>query len=127
MLKLVGIALLTALAGTILKGQNGKIAPLVSLSGVLFLLLLFVGRIGGAVAVFCELAERSALSTYLETLLKVLACGYLSEIGAGVCRELGETGAASALECAGRGEILLLCLPDLITLTELALSLAGGG
>ena len=127
MLKLVGIALLTSLAAVILKGQSGKIAPLVSLSGVLLLLLVFFRRIGGAVAVFCDLAESSALSPYLETLLKVLACGYLTEIGAGVCRELGESGAATALECAGRGEILLLCLPDFLTLTKLALSLAGGG
>jgi len=127
MLKLVGIALLAAFAGTILKGQNGRIAPLVSLSGILILLLFFVRRLGGAVAIFCDLAENSALSPFLETLLKVLACGYLTEIGAGVCRELGENGAASALECVGRGEILLLCLPDFITLTKLALTLAGGG
>ncbi len=126
MLKLVGIALVTAAAGLILKGQGGKIAPLVSLSGVLVLLLFFFRRIGGAVAVFCDLAESSALSPYLETLLKVLSCGYLTEIGAGVCRDLGEGSAATALECVGRGEILLLCLPDFLTLTKLALSLAGG-
>ena len=126
MLKLVGIATLSALSGLILRGQNGKIAPLLSLSGALLLLLLFFRRIGGAVAVFCDLAERSALSPYLETLLKVLSCGYLAEIGSGVCRELGENSAASALECAGRAEILLLCLPDFLTLTNLALSLAGG-
>ena len=126
MLKLVGIATLSALSGLILRGQNGKIAPLLSLSGALLLLLLFFRRIGGAGAVFCDLAERSALSPYLETLLKVLSCGYLAEIGSGVCRELGENSAASALECAGRAEILLLCLPDFLTLTDLALSLAGG-
>ena len=127
MLKLVGIALLASVAGTILKGQNGKVAPLVSLSGIVLLLLFFVRRLGGAVAIFCDLAENSALSPYLETLLKVLSCGYLTEIGSGVCRELGENGAAAALECVGRGEILLLCLPDFLTLTKLALSLAGGG
>ena len=126
MLKLIGIALVTAAAGLILKGQGGKIAPLVSLSGVLVLLLFFFRRIGGAVAVFCDLAESSALSPYLETLLKVLSCGYLTEIGAGVMRDLGEGSAATALECVGRSEILLLCLPDFLTLTKLALSLAGG-
>lgn len=126
MLKLIGIACVTALAGVILRGQNGRIAPLLSLSGVLLLLLYFFRRIGGAVSVFCDLAESSALSPYLETLLKTLACGYLTEIGSGVCRELGENGAASALECAGRAEILLLCLPDFLYLTNLALSLAGG-
>ena len=127
MLKLVGIALLTALAGTVLKGQNGRIAPLVSLSGILLLLLFFLRRLGGAVAIFCDLAADSALSPYLETLLKVLSCGYLTEIGSGICRELGENGAASALACVGRGEILLLSLPDFLALTKLALSLAGGG
>ena len=127
MLKLVGIACVTALSGVILRGQNGKIAPLLSLSGALLLLLFFFRRIGGAVAVFCDLAERSALSPYLETLLKVLSCGYLTEIGSGVCRELGENGAATSLECVGRAEILLLCLPDFLSLTNLALSLAGGG
>lgn len=126
MLKLVGIACVTALAGVILRGQNGKLAPLLSLSGVVLLLLLFFRRIGGAVAVFCDLADGSALSPYLETLLKVLSCGYLTEIGSGICRELGENGAATALENAGRAEILLLCLPDFVTLTRLALSLAGG-
>ena len=125
MLRLVGIACVTAVAGVILRGQNGRIAPLLSLSGVLLLLLFFFRRIGGAVAVFCELAEDSALSPYLDTLLRVLACGYLAEIGAGVCRELGENGAATSLELAGRAEILLLCLPDFVTLTKLALSLAG--
>lgn len=127
MLKLVGIACLCAVSGMILRGQNAKIAPLLSLSGVLLLLLFFFRRIGGAVAVFCDLAEESALSPYLGTLLKVLACGYLTEIGGGICRELGENGAATALEIAGRAEILLLCLPDFLTLTRLALSLAGGG
>ena len=126
MLKLIGIACVTALAGVILRGQNGKIAPLLSLSGGLLLLLFFFRRIGGAVAVFCDLAERSALSPYLEILLKVLSCGYLTEIGSGICRELGENGAATSLECAGRAEILLLCLPDFLSLTDLALSLAGG-
>ena len=127
MLKLIGIALVTASAGLILKGQGGKVAPLVSLSGLLFLLLYLVRRFGGAVAVFCDLAGDSALAPYLGTLLKVLSCGYLAEIGSGICRELGENGAATALECAGRAEILLLCLPDFITLTKLALSLAGEG
>ena len=127
MLKLIGIAFVAATAGAILRDQNGKLASLASLSGVLLLLLLFFRRIGGAVAVFCDLAEHSALSPYLETLLKVLVCGYLAEIGSGVCRELGENGAATALECAARGEILLLCLPDFLSLTKLALSLAGGG
>ena len=47
MLKLVGIATLSALSGLILRGQNGKIAPLLSLSGALLLLLLFFRRIGG--------------------------------------------------------------------------------
>ena len=127
MLKLVGIACVTALSGMILRGQNGKIAPLLSLSGVVVLLSFFFRRIGGAVAVFCDLTENSALSPYLETLLKVLSCGYLTEIGSGICRELGESDAATALESAGRAEILLLCLPDFVTLTKLALSLAGGG
>ena len=127
MLKPVGIACLCALAGMVLRGQNGKIAPLLSLSGVILLLSFFFRRIGGAAAVFYELAEQSALSPYLETLTKVLACGYLTEIGGGICRELGENGAATALECVGRAEILLLCLPDFVTLSKLALSLVGGG
>ena len=126
MLRLIGIACLTALSALILREQNGKIVPLVSLSGLLFLLLHLVRRFGGAVAVFCDLAERSAMSPYLGTLLKVLACGYLSEIGADLLRELGSPSAASAIENIGRVEILLLCLPEFVSLTELALSLSGG-
>lgn len=125
-LKLVGIACLTAVSGTVLRGQNSRIAPLLSLSGALLLLLYFFRRIGGTAAVVYDLAERSALSPYLNTLTKVLACGYLTEIGGGICRDLGENGAATALECAGRAEILFLCLPDFVTLTQLALSLVDG-
>ena len=126
MLRLFGIACLTALSALILREQNGKLVPLVSLSGLLFLLFHLVRRFGGAVAVFYDLAERSAMSPYLETLLKVLACGYLSEIGADLLRELGATSAATAIETVGRVEILLLCLPAFVSLTELALSLSGG-
>ena len=61
----------------------------------------------------------------MRLVLKVLGVGYLTEIGADVCRELGAESLAARLSLFGRMEIFLLSLPSLEKLFEAALSLLG--
>ena len=48
---------------------------------------------------------------YVQNVLKALGVAVLTEICADICRDLGESSAASGVELVGRIEILLLCIP----------------
>ena len=69
----------------------------------------------------------SGLSDYAEPLLKALGIGMLTQVCADICRECGETGVANGVELFGKVEILLLCLPLIHQLLEVAEELLSMG
>lgn len=118
----VAAALLTAVSAMLVRECGGKLAALVSVTGGVVILLAVFPRVSSLVA---ELREITALGAeeWLPPILKIIAVGYAVEIGADICRDLGEAGAAARLELCGKLEIFLLALPSLLGLLELAVSL----
>jgi stage III sporulation protein AD len=72
------------------------------------------------------IASGADLSEPVSVILKIIGLGYLFGISADICRELGEGGIAKALEVAGRVEIILLSVPDLIKTLNLGVGLIEG-
>ena len=60
---------------------------------------------------------------FIVILLKITGIAYLSEFGANVCRDSGETAIASKVELAGKILIIGLSIPILVTLMETLLGL----
>ncbi len=77
-----------------------------------------------------SVSATSAIAPYAPMLFKALAIAYITQYAAELCRESGESGAASGVELVGRIEILLLSLPlvgEILQMAEHLLSVGGTG
>lgn len=81
-----------------------------------------LGSIFGFVTAF---GETSSLSEPIEAALKALGAGYLFGISADVCRELGESGMAKAVEAVGRVEIIAIVIPYFQEIIKVGVELIG--
>lgn len=120
--RVTAAALVIALSALVVRETGGRLGALVSLAGGVVLLLLFFPRLE---TLLTEIGSITAVgeSEWLTPLLRIIAVGYTVEIGADICRELGEQGCAARLELCGRIEILLLAMPSFLALLSLAVSL----
>ena len=72
-----------------------------------------------------ELSAQSLPAHYGTLLLSGLGVSLLCALGAGICRDFGETGLAAALESAGRIAVVLQALPligEVVEMTKELLS-----
>ena len=121
---LCGIALITTLCAMIVKECGGKMSLLVGSVGGLVILFYAVQAFSETFSLLGEFTYAEKLSPYVTTILKILVIGYCVSLTAETCRELGEAGIASKLEVLGKAEMLLLCLPEMKKIIELAISIA---
>ena len=118
-LRLCGGALLCAVAIVLLKSAGGNVLPLqwtgtVILTGAAFLMLSPV------IAWVGDLCDGQGVSDMASLMIKGLGVAMLTQFCADLCRQSGEAPLANSVELAGKAELLLLCLPMLRDLIELA-------
>ena len=115
-----GVALLSAMLLLLLRELRPATAPPLRLAVSLFFF-------GGALALLSPALSRlrglMALSEgedYAGILLTAVGVALIAELAAGLCRDLGEGSVADGLLFFGRAEILLLSLPLVDQLIDLA-------
>ena len=118
--QICGAALVCVVAIVVIKQLKGDFAIPVRLASALILL-------GEVIAVGIPLFEYikrlisdSALEKYADVLLKAFGIAILTHITAEICRDCGESSAASYVELAGKFEIMLLALPLVMSVLESA-------
>lgn len=118
------IAILATAGAVIIKTLGSRGAPVLT-AGIITLMLS--ASLGAAEPIFEFFGTfPDALSPYVESAIKAVGIGYTSGIVADVCRELGEGGIAKAVTSASKIEIVLVALPHLYEISELAIGLVGG-
>ena len=123
-LRLCGIAVLGLCAVLILREKNTVFAALCGGATVLVIALyLLEGGALTAVQTIADAAAESAFSEYAAILLKALGIAYISAFTAELCKSAGEGMLASAAVLAGKGELILLSLPLISRLLEIAAEL----
>ena len=120
LVKLLALALLTAVLALLLRESGAKLAALVSLTGGLALLFYALSRYAAPIASLREMAENAGLAESFSAVLRMLAVGCLTRLASDLCRDMREATLASRVEFCGRAELLLLCLPSLKELFTLA-------
>lgn len=118
--RLCGICILLCVVVLTAREGGGKIAPLVGLSGGIFLLSYAVSRYGEVIGMLSSFSENELFSSLLSLSLRIVALCILTEVSAGICRDLGEAGLAARMELCGRAEILLVTLPTFARLLTVA-------
>ena len=109
--RICGVAVLGAVAALLIKKQSGGQAALVGVVALVRLLSPVLARYKEAISSLHAMLAETGWEEYGVLMFKSLGVGLAVKVTADVCRDLGEESLASALETAGRLEILLLCLP----------------
>ncbi|HBS58556.1 MAG TPA: stage III sporulation protein AD [Firmicutes bacterium] len=96
----------------VIRQQRPEFALLLSLGLSVMIFLLVAGKISLILDLFNDLANRANVNQlYLNTVLKIIGIAYISEFGAQICRDAGESAVAGKIELAGKILILVLAVP----------------
>lgn len=123
---LLAVAGVTAV--TLIRKWNADFLPLMRLCLAVLLSAVVLSLAAPAVSYLRNLTELAGVSGYAELLLKALSVAVLTQCCAELCRESGESGAATGVELAGKVEILLLSLPlinEILSTAKELLAIAG--
>ncbi len=122
-LKICGIAVLCAVVGIVLSGLGkGGIYDALRLCGLALCLGGVLVLLGEAVA---GVRELSGGEEYVSVMLRGLGICVLCRICADICRDSGQAGLSGAVEMAGKLALILLALPLVGDILELAADIMG--
>ncbi|MCL5676366.1 MAG: stage III sporulation protein AD [Firmicutes bacterium] len=124
--KIVGLGLVAGTLAILLRQHRPAIATLLSLAAGALILLLVMDRIAGITDVLQDLALRANVDgLYLGIVLKVIGVAFLTEFGAQVLRDAGESSIASKVELAGKIIIVVLAIPIIAAILQTLSSMLG--
>lgn len=112
-LKIIGVAILVAVLAFVFKELKKEYASIILIAGGIFITLWGLTQVFPVLNYLSELTGSSEISEYFNIVLKVLGISFIVQIGADICRDLGEDSIASKVEFAGKAVILVIVLPVL--------------
>ena len=120
MLKIIGIAFITAISAVILKASKPELSFAVTVTGIIVVLMFIVDMLQNTMAIFTSIGQLSGVDNgLLKVLLKIVGVGYLTEFGAGILTDFGSNAIADKVSLAGKITILLLSMPVVENLLNL--------
>ena len=107
--KIVLIALLATTMILIIKQTRPELAMLVSIITVVILFLFSIDKVGQVIELLNRISESAGISKeFLNIILKIVGIAYITEIGANICKDVGESSIASKVQFAGKCIIVVL-------------------
>ena len=92
----------------IVKQSRPEIAMLISIITVVVIFLFSIEKVGQVIELITNLSDRAGLSReFLGTILKIVGIAYITEFGASICKDIGESAIASKVQFAGKCVILV--------------------
>ena len=112
LIKIIGVAFVTALTAILLKGTKPELSFAVTVTGIILILLFLMDMVKGALEIFSIITQMTGTENGLiKVLLKIVGVGYITEFGAGILRDFGSTAVADKVIFAGKITVAVLALP----------------
>lgn len=112
MLKIVGVVLCEMLVYALLKQHKPEFAVFSQLAASAVMIFIIGDEIREALGVFDSLFNISGMSSeFIGVLIKVLGISLVTQLLSDMCRDNGDTAAATKLEFAGKVIITAVSLP----------------
>ena len=125
--KVIGIAFIAVIVISIIKQFRPEFTIYVSIIGGIIILCLIFDELIPIISMLQNLSDKMGVSSkFFIILLKITGIAYLTEFGANVCKDSGDTAIATKVELAGKILIIGLSIPILTTLMETLLSIIWG-
>lgn len=120
----LGIAVLVATAGALLRGYHQAFALCLTIGAGVFLLLGCVDDLKQIVESMGQLLSKTQTEmAFFGILLKTLGICYLCQFAGDLCRDAGETALAGYVELAGKITVVVLSLPFITKVVETVVKL----
>lgn len=110
-IKICFFAIMCVVVASVIKHLRPDFLPFVRIGATVAVSALAVGVIAPVVTYLNSLFESTSLGEWGSSVLKALGVALLVQICADICRDCGESSAASGVELVGKLEIIILCLP----------------
>lgn len=110
-LKICGIALLCLVSVWVLRSWRVEMTFPVRAAGTVLIFGMMLAAAQPIVEMIRGISQQSMPEAHGEVLLSGLGISLLCALGAGICRDFGEGGLASAIESAGKIAIVIKALP----------------
>lgn len=117
--KIIGIAFVAVIVVNLIKNYRPEFAIYASIIAGAIILFFTINELTPIVSMLQNLSDKMGVSSkFFGILLKITGIAYLTEFGANVCKDAGETAVASKVELAGKVLIISLSIPILLALME---------
>lgn len=120
--KLCAAGVVCALMCVLVRQLRPEIEPFVQIGGIILIGAMLIKRAGELTNAARELFDGFQLlnTGSFELLIKILGIAVITEIGADICNDSGNSALSSMVELAGKTVILIMTFPLIKTVTELA-------
>ncbi len=118
--QICGAAIAAVMLILIIKQSKSEFSPLVSLAVCLIIFSAAAGILFTVFSWISSLDLGQAFSPYLSAMAKALGIALITQTTAEICKDSGESAIAGRIEMLGRAEILILSLPLVKELLQLA-------
>lgn len=121
LLTVIGVSLTGAFLTLLLRETHASIARFVPVCTGILVLFFLINELSGILTPLLSLADQYGLTTPVTASVKAIGLGYVTDIGAGVIRDLGESGIAQRMEAVGHIAIVAAAMPFFSELLSVAL------
>ena len=119
-IKIIGVAFVTAVTAIILRSTKPELAFAVTVTGVIVSLIFIFDALKGSMQVLGAIGEMTGLDNGLiRILLKIVGIAYVTEFSAGVLSDFGSNYVADKVLLGGKLTILVLSFPIIEALLDL--------
>lgn len=118
--KILGLAIVVTIAIIVVRQTKPELAVLVGVAGSVVLFFYILDMLNQVFGVFEYILDSTSLDPELfVVLLKIVGIGYLTEFGANICSDSGNSAVASKILLAGKLAIFVLSIPIVKSLIEI--------
>jgi stage III sporulation protein AD len=123
-MQIVGLGLIAAILSTLLRKQIPEMAIFIGIVTSILIFLFVSNGFINIIKLLNTMSNRADIDdTYITTIIKVIGIAYVTQFGAEICRDSGESAIASKIEMGGKILIVIFAAPILISLLELLIKL----
>lgn len=122
--KIVSLGLAATALAVLVKNWRKEIALQISLVAAVLIFFAVLPSLKTVFEVFRDISERIGLDAkYITIVLKVIGIAYVTQFGAELCRDAGESAVASKIEFGGKVMIVALSVPVMYSFLEVVESI----
>lgn len=122
--KVIALGLVGTVFAVLLKKENPQMAMLVAAATGILIFLFLCAPLANLLTLLRETAEQAGVGEgYFGIVLKVIGIAYLTQFGAQLCADAGESAIASKIELAGKVLMMTAAAPVLTGLLEMVMDL----